>query len=388
MTYTELHNSDIVALTDWRRDLHRHPELSGHEAQTAARVVQMVQGTKPDHVITSLGGHGVAATYDSGQPGPHVMLRCELDALPIQEVGDLPHRSTIPGIAHLCGHDGHMAMLAGAGHILGRHRPARGRVTLLFQPAEEDGAGAARVLADPRFADLRPSHAFAIHNLPGLPLGHVALRAGPVMCASRGMLVRLSGRTAHASEPENGTSPMAALAHLMPALSGLSHGHPDSDAGFRLATVCHARLGEPAFGIAPGDATLYVTLRALRDDVMAGLVDQATALVGTVAGQQGLGHQIDWHDIFLTTHNTQAATDIATRTLDRLGIPHGPGPLPLRPSEDFGRFGGDCELAMLFLGSGTDQPALHNPDFDFPDDLIPQGARILAALADEVPQQG
>ncbi len=387
-TLPRLTNAQIVALTEWRHELHRHPELSGHEGQTAARVVDRLQDTHPDQIVTGLGGDGVAATYDSGQPGPHILLRCELDALPIAELGDIPHRSTIPGVAHLCGHDGHMAMLMGMAQMLGHTRPARGKVTLLFQPAEEDGAGAARVVADPRFADLRPTHAFAIHNMPGFPLGHVTLGEGPVMCGSRGMRITLTGHTAHASEPEKGKSPGPALAALIPALTALSHGRPETDDDFRLVTVCHARLGEPAFGVAPGESELFVTLRSLRDADMAQLVETAEALVQDAAARDGLAVQIAYDDVFLTTENTATATRIARAALDRIGVPHDDAGLPLRPSEDFGRFGGDCELAMLFLGAGLHGPALHNPDYDFPDDLIPLGARIFAAITDQVLRDG
>ena len=385
---TGLSNSDIVALTEWRRMLHRHPELSGQEAGTAARVVEMLGATRPDRIVTGLGGDGVAATYDSGKPGPHVMLRCELDALPIEEISDAAHRSTVSGVAHLCGHDGHMALLAGMARLLGRQRPSRGAVTLMFQPAEEDGAGAARVVADPRFAEMRPTHAFAIHNMPGFPLGHVTLGEGPVMCASRGMRVVLTGRTSHASEPEKGVSPMQALALLMPRLAALSHGRPETDPDFTLATICHARLGEPAFGVAPGEAELFVTLRSLRDDRMARLVADAEEMVREVADRNGLSVAIDYNDVFVTTENTAKAAEIARKALDRIGISHDASGLPFRPSEDFGRFGGECELAMLFLGSGVDHPALHNPDFDFPDDLIPIGTRIFAAIVDQVMREG
>jgi amidohydrolase len=383
-----LTNSEIVALTEWRRLLHRHPELSGQENQTAARVVEMLQATAPDRLLTGLGGDGVAATYDSGKPGPHIMLRCELDALPIEELGDVAHRSAKPGVAHLCGHDGHMALLGGMARLLGRQRPYRGAVTLMFQPAEEDGAGAARVVADPRYADLRPTHAFAIHNMPGFPLGHVTLGEGPVMCASRGMRVTLTGHTSHASEPEKGNSPMQALSTLMPGLAGLSHGRPETDDDFTLATICHARLGDPAFGVAPGQADLFVTLRTLRDAAMADLVTRAEAMVHEAAAQQGLAVDITYEDVFVTTENTPGAVRMARSALERIGIPHDDHGLPLRASEDFGGFGGDCELAMLFLGAGVDHPAVHTPTYDFPDDLIPIGTRILAAIVDEVLRDG
>ncbi|TDK50650.1 amidohydrolase [Antarcticimicrobium luteum] len=379
-----LGNADIAELTDWRRLLHRHPEVSGEEAETARRVAAVLRATGPDRIVTGLGGHGVAAIYEGAAPGPRVLLRCELDALPIEERSDAAHRSTVPGKGHLCGHDGHMAMIAAMARLLGRTRPARGAVILMFQPAEEDGSGAARVISDPGFADLRPDFAFAIHNMPGMPLGHVALAAGPSACASRGMRLRLTGRTAHASQPETGLSPMPALAHLMPALTALGQGDPINDPGFALATVTHARLGTPAFGIAPGEADLFVTLRSLTDDRMERLIAEAESLVREAAAGAGLEADISYEDVFVTTTSDAGAVAIAVRALDRLGVSHGPGPLPMRPSEDFGRFGTGAALAFLLLGAGEDRPALHNPDYDFPDDLIPVGATIFSALIEEI----
>lgn len=379
-----LSNSDLVELTAWRHLLHRHPEVSGEEAETAARVTAVLRQTGPDRLVTGLGGHGVAAVYGGGAPGPRVLLRCELDALPIEERSEASHRSTIAGKGHLCGHDGHMAMIAAMARLLGRTRPARGSVILMFQPAEEDGSGAARVTADPAFADLRPDFAFAIHNMPGMPLGHIALAEGPSACASRGMRVRLTGKTAHASQPETGVSPMPAMATLMPALTALGQGSPLTDPDFALATVTHARIGEPAFGIAPGEADLFVTLRSLTDTRMARLVATAERLVRTAAQDGGLEVHITYEDVFVTTTSDAKAVALAGRALDRLGVPHGRGPLPMRPSEDFGRFGDGAELAFLLLGAGERHPALHNPDYDFPDALIPAGAAIYSAILDEI----
>ena len=213
-----LTNADIAELTDWRRDLHRFPEVSGEERETAARVVAALRATRPDQVVTGLGGHGVAAVWHGDGPGETVLFRAELDALPIDEVGQPDWRSTIPGKGHMCGHDGHMAILLALARLIARKRPATGRVILLFQPAEETGAGAAAVLADARYPVLKPDWAFALHNLPGLTFGHATLRAGTMMCASQGMQVQLTGKTAHASMPESGTSPVHAVARLIPAL--------------------------------------------------------------------------------------------------------------------------------------------------------------------------
>ena len=154
------------------------------------------------------------------------------------------------GKSHMCGHEGHTAILAAMAPAWAP-AAARGRVVLMFQPAEETGAGAAGVIADPRYAEIAPDFAFSLHNLPGVPLGHVRLKAGVVNCASRGIRIRLTGKTAHSSMPETGTSPMAAISELMPALVALGNGTFDDD-DFAMVTVTHCAMGEAVFGIAPG----------------------------------------------------------------------------------------------------------------------------------------
>jgi len=380
MTSMILTDADMAELTALRHDLHRAPELSGDEAATARRIAAEVGGHNPDTLLAGLGGHGLAVVWAGAGDGPTVLFRCELDALPIVETGTIAHRSTIPGRGHLCGHDGHMAILAGLARRLGRQPPRRGRAVLLFQPAEETGAGAAAVLADPRFAALAPDYAFALHNMPGLPLGRVGLAEGPVNCASRGLAITLSGRPAHASAPETGMSPMAALATLMPGLTGLGRGAPD-DPDFAQVTVTHASMGAPAFGIAPGEATLYATLRTRTDAGMAALAERALALVAGAANAGGLGHAHCFEDIFAHCENHPEAVAVLRRALDRLGMAHGPEGQPWRASEDFGRFGHRARAAMFVLGAGPGVAALHNPDYDFPDDLIAPGVRIFEAVA-------
>ncbi len=363
-------------LRAFRQELHRFPEVSRAEVATAGRIVQALQVLGPDQIVAGLGGHGVAAVFNGVEAGPTVMFRAELDALPIEELSDAEHRSTIPGMGHLCGHDGHMTLLMGLGRLIARQRPKRGRVVLIFQPAEEDGSGAAAVVADPRFVNLRPDWAFSIHNMPGLPFGHSALKAGVVNCASQGLKIMLMGKTAHASLPETGMSPALALARLIPAISALGQGGalgPD----YRLVTITHARLGEAAFGIAPGEAELWATLRTMADGQMAALGQAAMDLARAEAAAQGLGVRFSLHDDFSASVNDAQAVAHLARALDALGMPYDEGDLPMRASEDFGRFGqGGTQSAMLFLGAGEDHPALHNPDYDFPDALIPLGVQI------------
>ena len=374
-----LTNRDVIELQAFRHELHRHPEVSGEELQTARRVVEALQPLSPSRIVTDLGGHGVAAVFDSGLAGPTLLIRAELDALPIEEKSAADHRSTLPGKGHLCGHDGHSTILLALAKGLSRQPIARGRVVLLWQPAEEDGSGAAAVLADPRFAEIRPDFAYSLHNMPGLAFGTVALKSGPVNCASRGMKIRLSGKTAHASQPETGLSPMAAVSKLMPALTALSNGAPPAT-DFTLATVTHASLGEQAFGIAPGDAEIWVTLRTLIDDRMAELCEKAEQLVVEAAKEGGLEHAISYHDIFFHCENAPEAVTHLQEALTSEGVRYDEGNLPMRASEDFGRLRAVCPSAMFFLGAGEKHPALHNPDYDYPDDLTAIGARVFMAV--------
>lgn len=318
-----LTNRDIVELIAWRRKLHQNPEISNEEEKTAKEVVDFLADTGPDKVT---------------------------------------------------------AILAALGRQLGREKPARGRVVLMFQPAEETGNGAAGVVADPRFGEIAPDFAFSLHNLPGVPFGEVRLKTGVVNCASRGMRIVLEGKTAHSSMPETGVSPMMAISQLMPALPALGSG-TFADDNFSMLTVTHAAMGEAVFGIAPGHAEVWATLRTRRDERMANLCAAAESLVTQIAGQHGLAARWDYQEIFVASVNAPDAVEHLRRALDEEGVVHGEEALPMRASEDFGLFGHSASSAMFFLGAGERHPALHNPDYDFPDDLIPIGSKIFMRAA-------
>lgn len=373
-----LTNADIAELTDLRRDLHRMPELSGHEVRTAARMAALMRDLGADQVLTGIGGTGVLAEFRGSAPGPQVMFRAELDALPILEAAGTKHRSQTEGVAHLCGHEGHMTGLVGLARLLSRQRPARGAVWLLFQPAEENGAGAAAMLADPGLPDF--DYGFAIHNFPGVAQGHALLAPGPVNCASVGMRARLVGATSHASEPEKARTPTLALAAILPALLALPAGH-HSDPDFRLVTVTHLSMGEPAFGITPGAAEIWVTLRTQRDDTMRALREAAQAIITNAATAHGLGAEFDWHDEFSASINHAQAAAILERAATATGITVSADNLPMRASEDFGRFAARAKTAMILLGAGTDCPPLHAENYDYPDALIAPSVRLFAQVA-------
>lgn len=378
-----LSNSDLVELTEFRRDLHRHPEISGEEEQTARTIATALKALSPTKILTGLGGHGVAAIFDTGRDGPTVLFRAELDALPITEQSDAPWVSQTAGKGHLCGHDGHMTMLLALGRLIARKPVQNGRVVLMFQPAEEDGSGARAVVADPAFEAIQPDWAFAIHNEPGRPFGFVSTRAGLINCASQGLAITLTGKTAHAADPQDGVSPALTVAKLIPALADMGTGGALTD-DFRLVTVTHVNIGAPTFGIAPGDGVIYATLRTAQDAAMADLKTDACTLAKTLAADAGLQVSFEVFDEFSASINDAQATAVAVTAMDALNVPNGDAGLPMRASEDFGVFGWGAKAAMLCLGAGENHAALHNPDYDFPDDLIPVGAAIFERIARDI----
>ncbi len=369
-------------LVDLRRRLHRSPELSGEEVSTAGVMAAWLGAQRPDALLEGLGGRGVAARFDGAADGPTVLLRAELDALPIAEAGALAYRSTRPGVAHLCGHDGHMAILAGVAARLAARRPKRGRVWLLLQPSEETGEGARRIVADPRFTELDPDWAFALHNLPGHPLGRVLLREGTFACGSVGLAARLHGATAHAAHPEQARSPAATVARLIPRLGGVADGVAEAGDGFALSTVIHVRLGEMAFGTTPGEALVCATLRADDADALSRLRDAAETAVIEECTRDELGREIEWVEPFPVTVNHPEAIAVARAAAADLGLEARDLAEALRWSEDFGEITRGRRGALIGLGSGSDQPPLHTPTYDFPDALLQTGVDLLYRMAD------
>ncbi len=378
-----LKNTDIEELVAFRHALHKNPELSGKEVATAAIILQKIKELGANKIVANLGGHGIAAIFDSGVPGPCVLFRAELDALPIVETSGVPWASNVHGVAHLCGHDGHMTMLLALGKLLSRKKPKKGRVVLMFQPAEEDGSGARAVLADPKFATLAPDWAFAIHNEPGLPFGYVGIKEGVINCASRGLAIRLSGRTSHAAEPELANSPITILPEVLKTLDALGRGGPVGD-GFRLSTITHVEVGEKTFGITPGEATIYVTIRASHDEGIAELQMIVEKNINAIALPHNLSVSIESHDDFAASINDGEAVKVACSAMKKIGVSYGENGVPMRASEDFGAFGWHAKAAMLCLGPGESHVALHGPDYDFADDLIPIGAGIFEQITREL----
>jgi amidohydrolase len=363
--------------------LHSKPELAGSEEATSLMIREFLEAHKPNRLIANLGGYGLAAVFNGKRAGPRVMVRCELDALPIQETIDLPYGSDTEGISHKCGHDGHMTIAAGLAAKLHEQRPARGSVVVLFQPAEETGEGAHRVIEDPAFVNLRPDYVFAIHNLPGYPLGQVVTKDGVFASASSGFVVRLQGKTSHAAEPSAGRSPALALAQLIQLISSIPQYHTFLHEAAQ-ATVIHARLGKIAFGTSPGEGEIMATLRSHSPLVMETLMAKATALAKKTAQAYDLKASVDCTQVFPSTHNDAEAVRIVEESARHLGLDLGTQKIPFAWSEDFGHFTARHKGAMFGLGAGEAHPALHHPEYDFPEDLLELGIALYAEIIHRV----
>lgn len=371
------------SLLKLRHELHQHPCVSNDEEDTARRITTFLSGLSPSTIIQGIGGHGLAAIYDSKKEGPTLMFRCELDALPIQDAISAPYASVSEGKGHKCGHDGHMTIISGLAQHLATHPPAKGRVILLYQPAEETGEGARRILADEKFASLRPDYIFALHNIPGYPKGQILYKNEVLCAASRGMIIQLKGKPSHAGHPENGINPTLAASQIIGAFFSLpSMNTPLHQAA--LITPIHIRVGHRAFGTSAGDGELMFTLRTYSDNEMKGLTEKAEAIARGIASTHGLEIAIEWTDDFEAVKNNDACTNIIERAAHKAELTTTVLSHPFPWSEDFGLFTSAFKGAMFGLGSGENQPQLHNEDYDFPDDILGAGLAVLTNIIEEI----
>lgn len=374
---------ETTDLIKFRRELHQNPELSGEETETSQRVQRFIEKFKPDSTIKEIGGEGLAFFFDGNQEGKTILVRAELDALPIDEINDFEYKSRSQDKAHKCGHDGHMAILAGVARELSGSRPERGRVILLFQPAEETGEGASRMLHDVKFGNIKPDFVFALHNLPGFKEGSILVREEVFSSASVGIEIKLGGKTSHAAEPEKGINPAGATARIVQDLLNVSN-RKDLFEDFVLATIVHIKLGEIAYGTSAGHAVIRATLRSYRNEDMEVLKSEAEKIAKKNAEQDHLNIGMRYVEYFPALINNPESVNIirdAARannfTVEELSH-------PFRWSEDFSHFTEKFRGAMFGLGAGLDTPKVHNPDYDFPDTLIKPGIKMFTTIINQI----
>lgn len=370
-------------LIDLRRTLHQYPDLSGRESFTAQRIVDFISLYEPSHCIRDMGGHGVAFSYVFGSVGPTIIIRCELDALPIQETNEFMHRSQHDGISHKCGHDGHMAIVAGLSAWLQQAPFKKGTVVLLFQPAEETGQGATAVLANSQFLKLEPTYVFALHNLPGEPLHSIIIKKGGITATVQSVCIRLAGKKSHASEPEHGVNPTIAASELIQKLAALEH-RDVADPNFALLTPICIDIGERNYGISPEIGELHYTIRTWNNAAMEHLEAKIKELVSAIAQKYGLEHVTEWFEYFPATLNDGTGVKHVEKVAVANGLEVLNKTIPLRFGEDFGWFSQRYKSVLFGLGAGENQPPLHDASYDFPDDLIQTGITMFKGLISEL----
>ena len=377
--------SPLVAdMTAWRRHFHQHPELGFEEVQTSAFVADRLRAWGIETHV-GIGGTGVVGVIrgDAG-PGPGIGLRADMDALPIDEQGHAPHRSSRPGLMHACGHDGHTAMLLGAAQVLAGRRDFAGTVHLIFQPAEEGLGGAPAMIADGLFDRFACETVFALHNAPPLSLGTAAVHTGPACAGAARFAVEVHGRGGHAATPHLTASPLSAAANLVPLIESVP-GRRTQASGMAVMTVA-AINGGGAFNVIPDSVTLTGTARAFDASTMQALEAELRRRCAGVSLAYDVSCEVTFDLLFPATANDAGEAAIAAAALnDILGADAVIRDMPpVTGSEDFAYMLERLPGAYVLLGTGIseDTPMLHSPDYDFEDRLLPIGASFFLRMVD------
>lgn len=357
-----------------RHELHQYPETSNDEYKTSERIVNFIKPFRPYEII-SLSKTGKAFIFKGEEAGKTIVFRAELDALPISEKSSLGYASVNPNVSHVCGHDGHMSILAGLTQKIASERPKYGKVVLLFQPAEEVEQGALDVVNDAAFKKIKPDYIFALHNVPGFKKHHIVIKSGSFAAASKGMTVKLFGKTSHAAEPENGISPANTISRIINQLHKLR----DDKTLFKdlaLLTIIHIKMGEISFGTSPGYAEIRITLRSFENEDMDILTAHSEKIIKETSNAENIKCEISYSEIFPASVNHEEALSYVEQSARKNNLEIETIEKPFKWSEDFGYYAQHYKSCLFGLGSGETQPPLHNPDYNFPDEIIESGINL------------
>lgn len=371
-------SSDLVSI---RRDLHAYPEIGFEEVRTSARVAEELTRYGIE-IHRGFGGTGIVGIIRGQRPGRRIGLRADMDALPMQEQTGLAYASRHHGVFHGCGHDGHTVMLLGAARYLAKTRDFTGDVVLIFQPAEEGLGGAQRMIADGLFERFPCDEIYAIHNWPGAPLGRVSLTPGVAMAAADSFDVRIEGRGSHGALPQNAIDPIVVAMTIAQAFQTIISRNVDPlKAAILSVTQIHAGS---AYNVIPETAMLAGTIRTFDDEVRALVGARMNVLACQIAAGFGARAEVDINARFSVLRNAATQSDAAMAIARSLvgEVLAQIDPEPKSGSEDFADMLALVPGAYLWVGQGEGAP-LHNPHYDFNDDVIPIGASLLARLAEE-----
>lgn len=382
------------ALTALRRDLHQHPELAYQETRTANVVAQFLRACGMS-VVTGVGGTGVVGQLRKGNSLRSIGITAELDALPLQEANTFRHRSTIAGRMHACGHDGHTVMLLGAAQYLARHGTFDGTVNFIFRPAEEHGAGARAMLRDGLFERFPCEEIYGLHNVPDLPQGHVGSRVGAITAATGRFELRVRGRAGHAARPHLAIDPVFVGAQIVAGMQALVSRMSDPGESTSLSVTQLSAGSAEAAAIIPGEALLRGALRSSSnagfEKLVADLAHMTRHVAEAFRAQADLQMEAGYPACLCAEAPTQALLDVATELLGPARVVRRIA--PTLAGDDFSYLLSEVPGAFLFIGNGSGEHrgaeagmgpcVVHNPWFDFNDELLPVGAALWSALVQQ-----
>ncbi len=370
-------------MTGWRHDFHRHPELEFDLGYTAARVAELLQGFGLE-VHTGIGRVGVVGVLQKGNGHRSIAIRADMDALPIAEANGFAHRSDTPGKMHACGHDGHMAMALGAAKYLADAGDFNGRVVFIFQPNEEFGEGAAAMIADGLFERIPVDEIYGIHNIPGLPLGNFATRAGPITAAESLFEIEITARGGHAALPHMGVDAITVAAEIVGALQTIVARKLDPAQNGVVSVTEFMTDGRR--NVLPGRATLRGDCRALTPATNAAIEAAMRQIVVGICAAHGVTGTVNYNTLFAPTINAPDAARTAAQAARSIGAKVDPDCPPKLFSEDFAHMAAAVPGAFVLMGNGVEGAhahPLHSSDYDFNDAALVPGSSFWVALVEQ-----
>jgi amidohydrolase len=366
-----------------RKELHKNPELSSFEFETSNKIRKFVEKHNPTSIIENVGETGLAVIYKYKKKGKSITIRCELDALPIQEDNQFRHQSKTKGVSHKCGHDGHMAIVSGLIFWIKNQSFESGKIILLFQPAEETGKGAYQVIKDKKFKELQTDYYFALHNIPKEPLHSIILIEKGFSAEVQSLIIKVKGKESHAAEPENGINPAVGISDIIRIMSELSVNYPENE-NFTVLTPVHINMGQKSYGISPAKGELHYTLRTWSNEKMLILKTQIEAVLKKTCRIHKLEYEVEWLEYFPASNNNIACINHIEKAAQENKFKIIKRPYPFKFGEDFGWFSKKYKTAMFGLGAGINTPALHNADYDFPDEIIETGISMFKSIISNI----
>jgi amidohydrolase len=369
-------------IKDWRRDFHAHPELRYDVHRTAGAVADKLRSFGCDEVVPGIGRTGVVGVIRGRKPGAKVVgLRADMDALPIEEETGLPYKSAVPGKMHACGHDGHTAMLLGAAKYLAETRNFAGTAVMIFQPAEEGGAGADAMIKDGLMSRFGIQEVYGMHNYPGLPVGEFALCPGPMMASVDHLTITIEGKGGHAARPHQAIDPLLVGAQIVNQLQTVVSRSVDPlDAA--VVSICMFQAGFTD-NVIPQHAKLSGTARALRDEVRTILRKRVAAIVEGTARMYGATAKVTSDNGYPVLVNHERQTAFAASVAREIAGSDkvNAEATPWMGAEDFAFMLQERPGAFIVVGNG-DSAGLHHPAYDFDDEVIPAGTSYWVRLAE------